>query len=248
MNELSELPGEKTPTRVASTRGRVVGLLIVLVTAFGLPIYHSIQLFLSGRQTSDPGAYTATVIAFTLFLQMFFELLAVAILAYVLLRQGRRLWELGFSFSWKDFPRSIVLAVVAYIALYLSLIVASYGYYLMTGRVLDISPKNLNFIDRRFVLVWILLMLLNPFYEELIVRAYTMTELMHLTGSRLAAVIGSVTIQTAYHLYQGIPAAMALAAMTLIFSLYYVRRKRIIPIILAHMYFDLLALLVYARH
>ena len=245
MTELGELPDERTPRREASTRGRLFGLLIVLIIAFGLPVYNSVQLLLRGRQTYDPGAYSAMASAFALLLQMFLELLAVAVLVYVLFRQGRSLGRLGFSFSWRDIPRSIVLAVVAYIAFYLCLIMTSLGYYWMTGHVLDSSPKNLNFMDRRVVLVWILFVLLNPFYEELIVRAFTITELMHLTGSGIVAVIGSVTIQTAYHLYQGIPAAMALATMCLIFSLYYVRRKRILPVILAHMYFDLWALIVY---
>jgi membrane protease YdiL (CAAX protease family) len=57
----------------------------------------------------------------------------------------------------------------------------------------------------------------------------------------------SVTLQTLYHLYQGIPAAIALGAMFLILSAYFVKYGRVLPVILAHLYFDVLALLAYAN-
>ncbi len=43
----------------------------------------------------------------------------------------------------------------------------------------------------------------NPFFEELIVRAYLMTEIGELTGSWLLAVLVSSLVQASYHLYYG---------------------------------------------
>jgi len=79
----------------------------------------------------------------------------------------------------------------------------------------------------------------NPFFEELIVRAYAMTEVLGLTGSGALAVLVSVGVQTFYHLYQGIPLALAHGATFSVFSLYYLKTRRIAPVVLAHLYRDL---------
>ncbi len=78
------------------------------------------------------------------------------------------------------------------------------------------------------------LALLNPFFEELIVRAYLMTEVMELTGSSTLAVVLSVFVQFAYHLYYGWSGAISLAFFFLALALYYVRSRRALPVIIAH--------------
>lgn len=93
----------------------------------------------------------------------------------------------------------------------------------------------------------ILFTLLNPFHEELLVRAYLITEVEGLCRSTTLAVILSVTLQTSYHLYQGLPAALLHIPTFLVFSIYYVRTRRILPVILAHMFLDVAALAAYAR-
>src|SRR3712207_8084854 len=54
-----------------------------------------------------------------------------------------------------------------------------------------------------------------------------------LTGSGVVAVAASATLQALYHLYQGIPAAIALGVMFVVLSIYFVRYGRILPVILA---------------
>jgi membrane protease YdiL (CAAX protease family) len=56
------------------------------------------------------------------------------------------------------------------------------------------------------------------------------------------AVVISVALQTSYHLYQGLPAALSHIPAFLLFSLYFVRTRRILPVILAHMFMDIFAL------
>jgi membrane protease YdiL (CAAX protease family) len=79
---------------------------------------------------------------------------------------------------------------------------------------------------------------LNPFFEELIVRAYLMSELTELTGSRLLAVAISVLIQSSYHLYYGWEGAIALSFQFLVFAIYYARTRKAVPLIIAHGFFD----------
>ena len=95
----------------------------------------------------------------------------------------------------------------------------------------------------------ILFQVLNPFFEELIVRAYVITEIRWLTKSAVSAVIVSSLLQTSYHFYQGVPAALADGATFLVFSIYYARSGRIAPVILAHFYLDMGGTLFYQlRH
>jgi membrane protease YdiL (CAAX protease family) len=88
---------------------------------------------------------------------------------------------------------------------------------------------------------------LNPFHEELLVRAFLITEVEGLYLSTTLAVIVSVGLQTSYHHYQGLPAALSHIPTFLVFSLYYVRTRHILPVIIAHLVMDVLALGVYAQ-
>jgi len=72
-----------------------------------------------------------------------------------------------------------------------------------------------------------------------------MTEVKHLTNSITKAVIISTLLQTSYHFYQGVPAALSDGVMFLIFSVYYAKTNRITPLILAHLYMDVGATLHY---
>jgi membrane protease YdiL (CAAX protease family) len=85
----------------------------------------------------------------------------------------------------------------------------------------------------------------NPFFEELIARAFVMTELKALTRNTAIAIAGSVLLQTSYHFYQGAPAAISHGATFLVFSLYYAKTNRIGAPILAHLLLDLLATVNY---
>jgi membrane protease YdiL (CAAX protease family) len=56
------------------------------------------------------------------------------------------------------------------------------------------------------------------------------------------AVIVSVIVQMSYHLYQGLLSGLALTLLFTMFSIYFVRARRIVPVILAHLCLDLLFL------
>ena len=87
----------------------------------------------------------------------------------------------------------------------------------------------------------------NPVYEEMLVRAFLITETVALAGSAGLAIAFSVLLQTSYHLYQGLPWALMGAITFLIFSIYYVKTRQIVPVIIAHFIFDLSYLLMQSR-
>jgi len=97
--------------------------------------------------------------------------------------------------------------------------------------------------------IWTLLFtFVNPFFEKLLVRAFVITEFEHLFQSTAMAVFLSVSLQGSYHLYQGWSGAVAVSTIFALFSIYHVHKRRILPVILAHLYLDLSALLLYLHH
>ena len=66
-----------------------------------------------------------------------------------------------------------------------------------------------------------------------------MTEIEELTGSTALAIAASAGLQTAYHLYQSLPNALVGGAAFLLFACFYARFRRILPVILAHVCWDL---------
>jgi len=59
----------------------------------------------------------------------------------------------------------------------------------------------------------------------------------------MEAIVISVAIQMSYHLYQGLAHAIVLTVVFAIFSIYYAQTRRIAPVVLAHLFMDVLALI-----
>jgi membrane protease YdiL (CAAX protease family) len=167
---------------------------------------------------------------------------SLAVLWYVISRQGRTWKDLGWNPELADVPRAALLLLVTRAATYMVLMTFQHGYYLYVGHYLPSKPLGtmlgfgISFLSIVFVCV-------NPFFEELIVRACTMSEIMNLGGSQWLAIAVSVVAQLSYHFYQGTLRVAGLTILFVIFSLYYARTRRIVPVILAHLILDLSALL-----
>jgi membrane protease YdiL (CAAX protease family) len=242
----NEVKAETRPYEPApaenSHRVRIAELVLVLFVAFAGPLSLSVYTALTSAHV-----YASTPSPALNFVAVIQELAGLGVLFYVLFRQGRRPGDLGFTFNWKDLPLSVGLAILALIVEVVAMQVLSQGYYLATGHSLNTTPQNVEFISSGFAIWTLVLIIVNPFFEELIVRAYLMSELQSLTGSAVVAVVFSVALQSAYHLYQGLSSAIISAALFTVFSIYYVKTRRILPVILAHFYFDLMAVAYYWR-
>ncbi len=164
---------------------------------------------------------------------------------YVLVRRGKTFSNLGLVWARKDFVWSIALSFggsLAYRAVYNAIYFS--GLTTVSHNASTAHVAHILF-GGGISLVAILYQFLNPFFEELIVRAYVMTEIKQITNSATKAIIVSTVLQTSYHFYQGAPAAFAHGATFLIWSIYYAKTNCIAPIILAHLYADVGATLWY---
>jgi len=81
--------------------------------------------------------------------------------------------------------------------------------------------------------------LLVGFFEELIVRAYLMTEIIARTNRTWLAVVISVAVQTSYHFYQGVPLALSHVFLFTLFAVFYAKTHSILPVAVAHSLVDL---------
>ncbi|HEY6323405.1 MAG TPA: CPBP family intramembrane glutamic endopeptidase [Thermoanaerobaculia bacterium] len=220
---------------------RTRDLAIVLFVAFGGAIGAAFWILWAGYPRLGPDAAAATLFRGTLT-----EVAALALLAHLLARQGRSLRGLGLTFSWKDPLVAVLLAFVGYLLFAECWSAINILVRRITGHQIAVQDSWRQIyvgLNRSSVWAWVFV-LVNPWCEELIVRAFTIAEVEALTGSAAAAVLVSVGVQTLYHVYWGVPTALAMASTFLLYSLVYLRWRRITPIVLAHLAMDVLPLLV----
>ena len=85
----------------------------------------------------------------------------------------------------------------------------------------------------------------NAIVEEVIVVGYLMTRLRQM-GTRLWVIIAcSAVLRGSYHLYQGFGAFVGNAVMGVVFALFFLRCKRVMPLVIAHTLLDVFAFVGY---
>jgi len=210
-------------------------LLLILLFAFSNPLLGSIFVLLSKNNTAAASADIHSVTG------LVHETLCLALVGYVLSRRKLGFQYLGLRWSVRLLFVGLGLGIVGYSTYILSAIIAYTSQNLFHVRP-EISHTYQQIFQHP---TWLSIpfFLLNPFFEELIVRAYAMTEIENLTGSWVVAAIASTFIQESYHLYCGWYGAFTLSLQFLVYSIYFARTRQITPIIVAHGIFDVWALI-----
>lgn len=86
----------------------------------------------------------------------------------------------------------------------------------------------------------------NAVVEEVIVVGYLITRLRQLDWRVPAVIAASALLRGTYHLYQGIGAFVGNALMGVVFAVFYLRSRRVMPLIVAHTLLDVVAFVGYA--
>ncbi|SCG51273.1 CAAX protease self-immunity [Micromonospora inositola] len=94
--------------------------------------------------------------------------------------------------------------------------------------------------------VLILAAVQNAVLEEVIVVGYLVTRLRQLRWRFAAVIAASAVLRGSYHLYQGFGAFLGNAVMGVVFSLVFLRTRRVAPLIVAHTLLDVVAFVGYA--
>ncbi len=122
------------------------------------------------------------------------------------------------------------------------------GFYLLAwhlGANLTVVPEDLPAVWWRAP-VLILSAFQNALVEEVVVVGYLLLRLRQLGWSDNRALVTSALLRGSYHLYQGIGAFAANAAMGLLFGRLYQRWGRVTPLVIAHTLIDSVAFVGYA--
>jgi membrane protease YdiL (CAAX protease family) len=219
----------------AEDRLRGFELALVLVVAFAPSLFGSTWNWWNG----ETGARSRDL--FDIFYGLQKELICLLLLAYVLARRGKSFRDLGLTFRKTDLLVGLFLTLAGHLATLLAWRAMESVSLLATGHWIDIPPSHATapVLGLAWVLGLLLTVAIGPFYEEMIARAFTMSEVEALTGSTGLAVAASVLLQTSYHLYLGLPNALAAGAAFLVSACYYARFRRITPVILAHALWNL---------
>ena len=94
--------------------------------------------------------------------------------------------------------------------------------------------------------VLVLAALQNALLEEVVAVGYLMERLAGLRWSPVAIVAASALLRGSYHLYQGIGPFVGNVVMGVVFAEYYRRRRRVMPLVVAHTVLDVVAFVGYA--
>jgi membrane protease YdiL (CAAX protease family) len=86
----------------------------------------------------------------------------------------------------------------------------------------------------------------NAILEEVVVVGYLLTRLRQLGSSTVAAIATSALLRGSYHLYQGFGAFVGNAVMGVVFALFFLRTRRVAPLIVAHTLLDVVSFVGYA--
>ncbi|WP_136517542.1 CPBP family intramembrane glutamic endopeptidase [Cellulomonas telluris] len=172
-----------------------------------------------------------------------FALLPVALALYLLSAHGRsaiRRIGLDGARPWRDLGVGVGLAAVIGIP--------GLGLY-VAGRALGITVEvQAAALNAAWwtVPVLVLAALQNALLEEVVAVGYLMERLRDLRWSAPAIVVASALLRGSYHLYQGWGPFVGNVVMGLVFAEYYRRRRRVMPLVVAHTALDVVAFVGYA--
>jgi membrane protease YdiL (CAAX protease family) len=168
------------------------------------------------------------------------DVFGVFIILYVIYRRNRNIKDLGFTFELNDILRGFVLLLVSELSCEgLIRIFEKLG-------IAYFNPQNVGMFSNEISILYILVILINPWYEELL-RSYLITEVKFITNSKVISVIIAVILQGSYHIYQGWFAMFMVMISFLFYSIYYSKTNKIIPVIIAHGVSNIMVIFTYAH-
>ncbi|WP_042329941.1 CPBP family intramembrane glutamic endopeptidase [Dietzia sp. UCD-THP] len=231
----------------------VVELVVVLLVTFGLAGLYSVLDLASALLAPEPLAgQTATLnpsrsthawldVAYQLLAVL--RLLAWSVLPLVLLAHtglGPRAVGLVRGRAGSQIAWGIALAAVIGIpglAFYLGAVAA--------GINLQVAGSGLTETWWRPI-VLVLSAAGNGAAEEILVVGYLLVRLRQLGIPPAVALVGTALLRGSYHLYQGFGGGLGNLAMGIVFALWWMRTRRLWPLILAHTVLDVVAFVGYA--
>jgi len=171
------------------------------------------------------------------------ECVLAIILYWFLVLRGWTLQKVGLRLGFRDTAIGVALAFAAYLAW---AVIWNLTAWLAPELATTMYRTGGKILPHTIPLaVSISVGIVNPVFEEFFVVGYAINALEK--RSAWFAVNASVAIRLLYHLYQGVLGVLSMIPIGLIFAGWYVRSRKLWPLIVAHAIMDLTALLFYSR-
>ncbi|MEU4621297.1 CPBP family intramembrane glutamic endopeptidase [Actinoplanes sp. NPDC023801] len=227
-------------------------IAIVLLLSLGQSAVYSI-VSLTAKLTADrPLAQQTTTLNPTIsprpyldltyqVLGIFFALIPVALALYLLARDRIRASDLGIDYRRPGYDLGWGAGLAAGIGLPGLLLVWA---ALQLGINAQIAPSGLNPYWWT-VPVLVVSAVQNAVLEEVIVVGYLVTRLRSTALAPVWIIAASAVLRGSYHLYQGFGGFIGNAIMGVVFALFYLKTKRVMPLIVAHSLLDIVAFVGY---
>ncbi len=176
------------------------------------------------------------------------EVTCLLLLMYVLARQNRSLSSIGLRirWNWSDPLIALGLAVAGTIWSAIQAGLVSRGTLLLFGHPADL--RNPDMTSGASVILLLSYGIMAGIFEETLVRGYLMTEMIALGKPAWLAAVASIALQTSYHVYYGFAGALSISSVFIVFAIYFAFSRRLFPVILAHAFLDIFAMLYRVHH
>jgi len=210
---------------------RELGLILLLAFAPSLLGLLFIALGPSGGGEAET-QLTPSLIGIVI--DLFISWSPVLVIGYLLARSREGWPGIGLTrFRSRDLVMGLALWVASFV---LVLVLAQLFQYFGTREV-DFLPQGPPLWFRSLQAV--LIAVTAGVTEEIVVRGYTQTRLEQLRASTPTILLLPTALWAALHVYQGLGAALTIFGLGLMYAWYFQRTRRLWPLILAHVLFDM---------
>lgn len=200
----------------------ILEIIIVIAVGLGLFIYASTDNILNHHTERAVKAYNSADFYFIII----YELIVSAVL-FDYLRSKH--W------TWKDFNLHFSISMIGIALLLVAIrnIIGIAGIKTLTALNIVDYTKEPTVLLQSNILGMVLMLIVNSVYEEMLLVGYLFKKLEKYGHPALIIFI-SFLIRESYHTYQGWGNVPMVLSLSLVFGIYYIRYKKLWPLIIAH--------------
>jgi membrane protease YdiL (CAAX protease family) len=206
---------------------------LVLVLAFAPSVLGLLFLALGPGGTAQVEAEVVPSLV-SIAIELFLSWSPILVIGYLLAR-NREGWS-GIGLT-RLRPGDIGMGAILWVASFVVVLVLAWLFQYFGQREVDFLPEDLPLWFR--ALQAVLIAVTAGVTEEIVVRGYAQTRLEQLRASTAAILLLPTALWAALHVYQGLGAALTIFGLGLMYAWYFQRTRRLWPLILAHVLFDM---------
>ncbi|GIE96581.1 CPBP family intramembrane glutamic endopeptidase [Paractinoplanes rishiriensis] len=240
-------------TAAVSRRFLSAEIVIVLLLSLGQSAFYAVVSLIAKLTADKPLSQQSAVLNASQssrpyldltyqLLGIFFSLVPVALAIHLLMRDRINPWRtLGLTADRPGFDAGWGTLLAAGIGIPGLLLVYAASALGVNAQIVPAALEQVWWA----IPVLILAAVENAVLEEVIVVGYLMTRLREMTVPIGWIIVCSAVLRGSYHLYQGFGAFVGNAVMGVVFALFFLKYKRVMPLIVAHTILDVAAFVGY---